>query len=441
MKNILVDALRQSQGDNSSEDSSASIDIDETTSELGATANEDHVAGPLDLELLESTGQVLAVMAADGAGEGDLGDVAGVYPQLNVEDFDNGATDNNAPGDGQPEASRILATNRATNGRRGMALLGFYSPLLCLLCAFAATGSYFVYQKVAGHFDAASISPLHDRTRLSDLRSDAELTQFGGSQNRFELTRRSRQKSKTPIDPPRDATAGNKVSDARSEITDSAQTAAISQTAEKSFSVAATGEYVSDDAIGTLNDAYLAYERNDYEAAEAGYRRALLIAPMHPNALEGLAAVLIIKGAAEESVQYYEMLLSVDPNNIAAATALLGRQHEFTPADIETQIKQLIQRYPTSAHLHFVLGSSHAAKSRWPDARAAYDKAHRLDAENADYMYNLAVSFEHLGRLREARFFYESALTVMNDNFGMDRSVVAERLSALAQMDAGSSLQ
>lgn len=123
---------------------------------------------------------------------------------------------------------------------------------------------------------------------------------------------------------------------------------------------------------------------------------------------------------------------SSDDNAIAA---LIDTYRSFEPGDLaaadESEIKHLINRHPDSAYLHFALGAHFAQKARWPSARVAFDQALRLDPANADYLFNLAVSLEHLGQYIDARYYYEAALQAVNTTSTLDSGVVVARIEKL----------
>ena len=79
---------------------------------------------------------------------------------------------------------------------------------------------------------------------------------------------------------------------------------------------------------------------------------------------------------------------------------------------MESRIKNRLASQPDAAALHFALGNNYAAGARWAEAQQAYFDAHRLDAQNPDYAYNLAISLDHLNQDRQALIYYERALTL-----------------------------
>jgi uncharacterized protein HemY len=57
------------------------------------------------------------------------------------------------------------------------------------------------------------------------------------------------------------------------------------------------------------------------------------------------------------------------------------------------------------------LGNLYASQSRWAEAQSAFFEAHRLEPDNADVLYNLAVALDNLNQPRLAADFYRRALT------------------------------
>ena len=100
--------------------------------------------------------------------------------------------------------------------------------------------------------------------------------------------------------------------------------------------------------------------------------------------------------------------------------------------------RSLLQDHPHAAYLYFALGNLQASASRWAEARQSFAEACRLDSDNADYIYNLAVSLEHARDDKAALVYYSSALELARDRaVNFDRSVVMARITALSENSAG----
>lgn len=215
-----------------------------------------------------------------------------------------------------------------------------------------------------------------------------------------------------------------------------AAVAAVPVPEEVSFgndvSVTASRVTPEDLAYPVIEKAYLAWQAGDLAGAERLYREALGIAPGHPNALSGLGAVLQSTGRRQEALPVYEELLSLEPDNVRAAAALLARDDNGM-AGID-DIQSLLVQHSRSAPLYFALGSALAGQSRWADARVAFESAFELAPSRADYAFNLAVSLEQVGRYGDALTMYEKALALASERDAVDPGVVVARLNELSSL-------
>lgn len=181
---------------------------------------------------------------------------------------------------------------------------------------------------------------------------------------------------------------------------------------------------VSDTAYASVVAAYKAYQRGDFETAEQQYDAALEIEPNHRDGLAGIAAVYQQTGRKGSAAVAYERLLALDPQNTAAAAAILAIRSEDAEWEIESELKLLLQRFPDSHHLHNALGSVYVGLGRWPEARNEFLRAHELAPDYADYSYNTAVSLDRMGQQAAAQVYYELALASASDDSAFDRSAI-----------------
>ena len=99
----------------------------------------------------------------------------------------------------------------------------------------------------------------------------------------------------------------------------------------------------------------------------------------------------------------------------------------------ESKLKFMLQQQPSATHLNFALGNYYARKGRWPEAQAEYFKAWQGNSGNADYIYNLAVSLDQLGKANEAlRFYKESLLHANKQNISFSISEVEKRIGQIS---------
>ena len=179
--------------------------------------------------------------------------------------------------------------------------------------------------------------------------------------------------------------------------------------------------------------AYQAYQAGRLAEARELYLRHLKLRPRSRDALLGLGAIALHEGRLEEARERYRAVLALDPRDATARAALASIER---PADIpasEAELQVLLRSQPAAPHLHFALGNLYAAQGRWPLAQQHYFEALRLDDDNPDYAYNLAVSLDRLGEQDEALTYYRRALDLNHRGLARFDSLAARaRIQALA---------
>lgn len=187
----------------------------------------------------------------------------------------------------------------------------------------------------------------------------------------------------------------------------------------------------ADTVTPALLDAYQAYQRGDYVTAAQGYRQVLGKDALNRDALLGMAATSQQQGQDEAAQRYYRQLLLLDPRDPIANAALLA----YAPDDSsnsESRLKQMLAEQPRSGALHFALGNVYAEQSNWSEAQQAYFNAQTLEPNNAQFVFNLAVSLDHLGQGKLASQYYQQALQLdASGKSGFDRAQAQQRLDEL----------
>lgn len=192
-------------------------------------------------------------------------------------------------------------------------------------------------------------------------------------------------------------------------------------------------QYSPDRMHPQLNRGYGAFQRGDDAAAKRAYRRVLQQQPNNRDALLGLAALAYRQGEWEAAASLYIRLLNLDPRDSVAQAALLSMQQNLDPVASESRIKLLLEREPDAPYLHFSLGNFYSMQSRWAEAQQAYFNAYRVDADNADYAFNLAVSLDHLAQADAALKYYRRAMELASgQSVGFQAAMVQERIANMA---------
>jgi tetratricopeptide (TPR) repeat protein len=177
---------------------------------------------------------------------------------------------------------------------------------------------------------------------------------------------------------------------------------------------------------------YEALRNGDYVTARRRYTGALAADATNLDALLGLATLEARSGNRGAAAAHYRRALDLDSRNPTAVAGMAALADTARPEAVEAQLRTDAARSPQSAALQFALGNVFVAQSRWSEAQAAYFEAHRLDPGNADILYNLAVTLDHLGQSRLAAEYYGRALDAARGQASQfDPAPVSRRLAEL----------
>lgn len=160
----------------------------------------------------------------------------------------------------------------------------------------------------------------------------------------------------------------------------------------------------------TLMRAHEALMAGDFAVAEAAYAKALVRDGRNADALHGVAAISVRRGDHARAEAHYRRALAADPTDAIAHAGLHGLGLVADSTHEESHFKTLIAGQPEQHILRFALGNLYAAQGRWHDARRQYLLAHTADPGQPDYLFNLAVSHEHVQEPGLARERYQAAL-------------------------------
>ncbi len=189
-----------------------------------------------------------------------------------------------------------------------------------------------------------------------------------------------------------------------------------------------------------LSAAYSTLTRGDYAQAKKLYAQLVGVMPLNLDAQLGLATASARSGDNARAARHYQRVLELDPRNSMAIAGLLAVSESAStsgaksgaPEQLEAELKALIYKDPNAASLQFSLGNLYASQRRWTEAQQAFFEAYRLDADNADYLYNLAVSLDQLNQSRLALDYYQKSLAqAVRAGAQFDRSVVQRRITEL----------
>jgi len=185
-----------------------------------------------------------------------------------------------------------------------------------------------------------------------------------------------------------------------------------------------------------LDEAWLYYDDGRYGQAKKLYEDVLNLEENNRDALLGLGAIAVIEKDHALARSVYFSLLKQDPRDPIAIAALASLQNnsETLEAD-EKYLLGMLQKNPDAPHLNFALGNIYAQQENWRSAQQSYFNAWQHDVENADYIFNLAVSMDQLGKQDQAVNFYrDSLIKAKNRQVSFSRDAVQKRITELSEL-------
>lgn len=178
---------------------------------------------------------------------------------------------------------------------------------------------------------------------------------------------------------------------------------------------------------------YANIQRNELELARRDYEQALQRDPNNTDALLALAAIAQRQGRPGDAERLYQRALVANPSDPAVQAATLnGANAGADPQNTESRLKSLLAAQPESAQLNFALGNLYARQQRWAEAQQVYFNAVAADGDNPDYLFNLAISLDHIRQGKLAAQHYRLALEAADKRpAAFEREPVRKRLSEL----------
>ncbi|MFQ5642097.1 MAG: tetratricopeptide repeat protein [Thiogranum sp.] len=165
-----------------------------------------------------------------------------------------------------------------------------------------------------------------------------------------------------------------------------------------------------------IQNAYQAYQQQNYVEAEQLYRKALKRNPDSRDAALGLAGIAMHQGDLRVARYYYERVLKANPADKTAQIALGSLGNSRDSLQETSQLKHWLQSDRDNAQLHFALGNRYASAGQWKEAQQAYFEAQRIDPIQPDYAFNLAISLDQLGLQKQALEYYLKAQGLAADH-------------------------
>ncbi|MFT3847547.1 MAG: tetratricopeptide repeat protein [Propionivibrio sp.] len=186
----------------------------------------------------------------------------------------------------------------------------------------------------------------------------------------------------------------------------------------------------------TLEQAYDALQAGHLDVAQRAYQHVLRGDPKNTDALLGLATAAARQGDTGRAHSYYLLALEANPNDPTAQAGVIQTRGQSDPVQSESRLKTALANQPDSPALLFALGNLYASEQRWSEAQQAYFRAYATEPDNADFIFNLAVSLDQLHQDKLAAQYYQMALNAAETPngsraVGFDRGQVQKRIQDL----------
>ena len=158
--------------------------------------------------------------------------------------------------------------------------------------------------------------------------------------------------------------------------------------------------------------ASVALLKEDYAAAEAGFRRAIDLSPSSPTAYRGCSRLYGLMGRNEDSLRCATKAAELDPLSVSVNLGLgraLERVGRFD--DALARYRKAIEIDPSVPSSYLFVGSTYAhGLGRLDQAVPWFERAARIDPGSPTYSLALGGSHVDLGNMAEARRWLADAI-------------------------------
>jgi len=182
----------------------------------------------------------------------------------------------------------------------------------------------------------------------------------------------------------------------------------------------------------TLERAYETLQAGRLDDAHREYEQVLRRDAKNTDALLGLATIAARRGQQEQAHAYYLRALETNPNDATARAGVISTRTQGDAEFSESRLKTALSSQPDSPALLVALGNLYARQERWSEAQQIYFRVYALEPDNPDFIFNLAVSLDHLRQSKLAHQYYQMALSAAATRLGsFDRNQVQTRILEL----------
>lgn len=175
------------------------------------------------------------------------------------------------------------------------------------------------------------------------------------------------------------------------------------RTSNFEIKVSAEAKPVAPDELMMASKAYAV---GQYESAIAIYKNVLKEAPDDRDALFGLATSYHRNGQRDQAKIYYAKLLDIYPNDTEGQNNFLSLVGEEAPDDAIAEFTELAKANPDFAPIYAHKAMIYLKQGDDKNAIKNLYQALKMQPDNNDYKYNLAILFDRNGYNENAARLY-----------------------------------
>jgi len=161
------------------------------------------------------------------------------------------------------------------------------------------------------------------------------------------------------------------------------------------------------EAHNSLAYVYEYYDWN-WNAAEAEFKRALVLNPNYATAHYWYGELLGWLGRYEESIQEMKRALELDPLSLIINTGLGYTYLRARRLDQAlAQLHKTLELDPNFALAHGILGRAYRVENKFSEAIEEFKKARELSGDTVNQVANFGIAYASAGKLEEAKRILE----------------------------------
>lgn len=186
-------------------------------------------------------------------------------------------------------------------------------------------------------------------------------------------------------------------------------------------------------APGKCTDSQSSAIDEKLETTRLNYEKLSARDPNNADILLALAAIAERRNQPDHAQRLRQQAMRANPQSPEVMARTLGAlKGGRVRKEAESHLRTWLAAHPRSAALHFALGNLLAQQGRWDEAEPAYFNAVSNEVGNPDFLFNLAVSLDHLRHYGLASQHYLLALEAARKRpAGFSEEQVRQRLAEL----------